>query len=106
MTSFIASLGLIICCLAIVGACILTPLLLLDKVPLRTSSKQRIRKSANATQTSNVSQNIQSRLLTLLNHDRAAAKRLVQKVQLDNPSRSMQWCWEKAVFDLERDRRI
>jgi hypothetical protein len=30
--------------------------------------------------------------------------RIVSSVQLNNPSRTEQWCWEKAVLDLERDR--
>jgi hypothetical protein len=30
--------------------------------------------------------------------------RILQSVQLRNPDRPEQWCWEKAIWDLERDR--
>ncbi len=34
-----------------------------------------------------------------------AAKRLIQQVQRSHPDRSRDWCADKALFDLERDRR-
>jgi hypothetical protein len=30
--------------------------------------------------------------------------RIVASVQLKNPNRTEQWCWEKAIWDIERDR--
>jgi len=33
------------------------------------------------------------------------AQRLVDQVQLRNPNHSEQWCWEKAIYDIQRDRR-
>lgn len=45
-------------------------------------------------------------LIRLSNGDRKGALRLVAKVREDNPGRSEQWCWEKVIYDLERDRRI
>ncbi|WP_277882229.1 MULTISPECIES: hypothetical protein [Cyanophyceae] len=40
----------------------------------------------------------------LLNGDRAGAIRLVGSIRARNPDKLEQWCWEKAVFDLERNR--
>ena len=34
-----------------------------------------------------------------------AAERLAAQVAAVNPGKSEQWCWEKAIFDVERDRR-
>jgi hypothetical protein len=34
------------------------------------------------------------------------AFRLVEKLQFAYPDRSEQWCWEKAIYDLERDRHV
>lgn len=34
-----------------------------------------------------------------------AAERLAMQVAAANPDKSEQWCWEKAIFDVERDRR-
>jgi hypothetical protein len=52
-----------------------------------------------------VSSKTSLKLIQLSGHDRNRAERLVKKVQIDNPDRQTQWCWEKAIFDLERDRR-
>jgi hypothetical protein len=51
-----------------------------------------------------VSSHTQSKLLSLVNGDHATAERLVRQIQRTSRE-SAQWCWEKAVFDLERDRR-
>jgi hypothetical protein len=40
----------------------------------------------------------------LIHSDRLAAERLAAQVAFANPGQSEQWCWEKAIFDLERDR--
>ncbi|MEM6446248.1 MAG: hypothetical protein AAFY57_01680 [Cyanobacteria bacterium J06642_2] len=37
---------------------------------------------------------------------RDAARRLVRQIQTRYPDRSYNWCCEKALFDLERDRNI
>ncbi|TVQ11969.1 MAG: hypothetical protein EA368_04755 [Leptolyngbya sp. DLM2.Bin27] len=43
-------------------------------------------------------------LLRLVGGNRAVAQRLVEQVQLRNPHHSEQWCWEKAIYDIQRDR--
>lgn len=40
-----------------------------------------------------------------LTHDSEASKRLVQQVADRNPHQNGKWCAEKAIADLERDRR-
>lgn len=46
------------------------------------------------------------RLLRLVNGDKRIAKRLLNHARATNPNRSEQWCWEKVIYDLERDRRV
>ena len=44
------------------------------------------------------------RLISLLNGDERAALRLFRGVRRRNPGRTPDWCLEKAIHDLERDR--
>ncbi|MBD1873200.1 hypothetical protein H6F75_06880 [Nodosilinea sp. FACHB-131] len=46
----------------------------------------------------------QRQLLRLVGGNQAVAERLVEQVQLRNPNQSEQWCWEKAIYDIHRDR--
>jgi hypothetical protein len=48
---------------------------------------------------------VETRLLTLLGGQRATAIRLLSSIQSRYPDRDQQWCLEKALRDLERDRR-
>lgn len=43
-------------------------------------------------------------ILQMLNGDKDALKRLVDRVSQANPGRSAQWCLDKVQWDLERDR--
>lgn len=43
-------------------------------------------------------------LLRLVGGNQDVAERLVEQVQVRNPSHSEQWCWEKAIYDIQRDR--
>lgn len=43
-------------------------------------------------------------LLSLLHNDHQAAERLINQVQQKHPDRSIDWCVEKAIYDLQRDR--
>jgi hypothetical protein len=42
--------------------------------------------------------------LYTLTKDYRVSDRLVRRLQVDNPDRSEQWCYEKAIYDVERDR--
>jgi hypothetical protein len=44
-------------------------------------------------------------LLKLVNGDRRTAERLLTHLQERYPEKSEQWCIEKAIWDLRRDRR-
>ncbi|MEO1621896.1 MAG: hypothetical protein AAFU53_12805 [Cyanobacteria bacterium J06632_3] len=52
-----------------------------------------------------VSRRTRKQLLGLVGGKATVAQRLVQDVRDRNPGRSEQWCWEKAIYDIERDRR-
>lgn len=48
---------------------------------------------------------VQNKLLRLCQYDNATAQRLVASIATRHPDKSLQWHWEKAIRDLERDRR-
>ncbi len=52
-----------------------------------------------------VTRQIKSKLEKLCGSDYRLAQRLVDGIRIDHPDRTEQWCWEKAVWDMERDRR-
>lgn len=60
------------------------------------------RKASRRTQ--KASPRLANRLLVLVNGDTATARRLLRNVNRSNPGRSVDWCLEKAIYDLERDR--
>lgn len=45
-----------------------------------------------------------SKLLRCVNHDRALANRLLNSTIDKYPEESYDWCCEKVIYDLERDR--
>ena len=42
--------------------------------------------------------------MELLHSDRELAMRLISQVKRKNSHRSMNWCVEKVIYDIERDR--
>ena len=52
-----------------------------------------------------VARSTRRQLLGLVGGNSTVAQRLVSDVQTRNPGRTEQWCWEKAIYDIERDRR-
>lgn len=53
-----------------------------------------------------VARGTRKQLLRLVGGNAAVAQRLVSDVSARNPTRPEQWCWEKAIYDIERDRRV
>jgi hypothetical protein len=47
---------------------------------------------------------LERKLLKLLGNNRSTAHRLIQQSRLRYPDKSADWHWEKAIYDLERDR--
>jgi hypothetical protein len=52
-----------------------------------------------------VPEGIEKRLLLLVGGNRKMALRLVDKVQKKYPDRNIIWCWERAIEELDGDRR-
>lgn len=50
------------------------------------------------------SRKLQKQVLRLLHDDQATANRLLSQVKIKNPNRSIDWCVEKVIYDLDRDR--
>lgn len=72
-------------------------------VVLSTTNKSSDR-SHTTTQIDKASPKLRKQLLTLLHNDKATANRLVAQIKRNNPSQSINWAAEKAIYDLERDR--
>ena len=72
------------------------------QLPKRASSGDRI---GGSSRPRGVSRPTRKELLGLVGGNAAVAQRLVSDVQARNPGRPEQWCWEKAIYDIERDRR-
>ena len=45
------------------------------------------------------------RKLDRLTRDRRVSERLIERISFNNPGRSKSWCVEKAIYDIQRDRR-
>lgn len=74
----------------------------------RTASFYRVDFSATdrglVVQTTPLSRAVQNKLLKLVADDRKTAIRLVNQLKMRNPGMPEDWYWEKAIYDLERDR--
>ncbi|HEY9625845.1 MAG TPA: hypothetical protein V6C84_00955 [Coleofasciculaceae cyanobacterium] len=68
-------------------------------VPTRSRSGRSPRSLGSASPAS------RRKLLRLVNGNEKVAIRLVSNLRATHPDRTEQWCWEKAIYDLERDRR-
>jgi hypothetical protein len=58
----------------------------------------------NANRQSRPQQHLERKLLKLLGGKHKTAHRLIQQSRLRYPDKSTDWHWEKAIYDLERDR--
>lgn len=67
---------------------------------LKTSSDSK----ENVISIDHASRKLQKKLLTILHNDRDAANRLLAQAKFRNPNKSIDWCVEKVIYDLERDR--
>lgn len=53
--------------------------------------------------TSQPSEHLRMKLLSLVRGNLETAQRLVNQEKLKNPGMSENWYWEKVIYDLERD---
>ncbi|GAB4209650.1 MAG: hypothetical protein Fur006_69590 [Coleofasciculaceae cyanobacterium] len=73
--------------------------------PNRRRIKRVTARKAIATARSPVNRHTQHTLLGMVGNDKALARRLVSSAQAGRPGQSENWYWEKAIYDLQRDRR-
>ncbi|PLZ95300.1 hypothetical protein CEN50_22785 [Fischerella thermalis CCMEE 5268] len=83
---------------------LLSFLLWLAFLTIKAHHPTRRRTPRNHSTSRNVSPKKWQQLLTLVQGDVATASRLIDRERRRNPHRSMEWCIEKAIWDLERDR--
>lgn len=70
-----------------------------DRKPFSPSTS-----AGNSIRIEQASRKLQQKLLRLLHDDRDTANRLLSQVKMNNPYRAVDWCVEKVIYDLERDR--
>ncbi|GEM_PF-3164234 len=71
---------------------------------IKTWWRQFLQVLQSPAQKNRVQSHVQRKLIRSLGGDRRAAERLVSQLQYKFPDKSENWCWEKAISDLERDR--
>ncbi|MEG3439362.1 hypothetical protein V0288_19705 [Pannus brasiliensis CCIBt3594] len=98
---FIAWLGILI--YSFLGVLILGGIyaiwLILDILPKTSSGTQGKRASKSAVN------HLERQLLSMVGGDRAVATRLLLNIRFKHPQKSKNWCYEKVIYDLQRDRR-
>ncbi len=75
-----------------------------DKFSSRQVDFEPTNSDDNEIRIEQVPRHLQKRLLVLLNGDRKTANRLMNAAKDRNPGKLTQWCAEKVIFDLQRDR--
>ena len=76
-------------------------------VSTKKASQQSLpsaRSQENTIRLDQASPKLQKKLLRLLHNDLPTANRLVAQAKRKDPTRSINWYVEKAIYDLERDR--
>jgi hypothetical protein len=71
---------------------------------LKSSPSLSPRGQGNTIRIERASHELQKKLLKLLHNDQETASRLLSNVKWRNPNRSINWCVEKVIYDLQRDR--
>ena len=97
--------------LLIVIALVVVAFFLIRRYPPPGSSGSRKFRSSTSRTTSSHSTESRVRgqtrrqLLRLVGGNHNVAERLVDQVRVRYPNHNEQWCWEKAIYDIQRDRR-
>ncbi|MEB3120685.1 MAG: hypothetical protein VKL41_05615 [Snowella sp.] len=74
---------------------------------LKKSSSRLYRTTSRAKTNSgkSVPRKTRKQLTAMVGGDQRTVERLLKNLRLKHPGESETWYWEKAIFDLERDRR-
>jgi hypothetical protein len=78
-----------------------------NQLSLKKSSS-RLYRTTSRTKThsgKSVSRKTRKQLTAMVGGDQRTVERLLKNLRLKHPGESETWYWEKAIFDLERDRR-
>ncbi len=91
---------------ALILAHLLAALYLINKLIEEISNQRNPRRKRSVRPKRRaVNRSLETRLILLLRNDIQAAHRLVGSARRQHPGRQENWYWEKAIADLERDRR-
>lgn len=70
----------------------------------RRKPSKRLRSRTSPTSSQTIPSHLM-RDLDRLTKDRRVSERLIERIEFNNPGRSKRWCVEKAIYDIQRDRR-
>ncbi|NDJ17238.1 hypothetical protein [Myxacorys almedinensis] len=70
----------------------------------RSNGKSQPFSTSSAVGFDQASRSLQRKLMTLVHDDQKVANRLLYQTKLHHPERSIDWCAEKVIYDLKRDR--
>ena len=70
----------------------------------RRQPSKRLRSRSSAASAKTIPSHLM-RELDRLTKDRRVSERLIERIEFNNPGRSKRWCVEKAIYDIQRDRR-
>lgn len=70
----------------------------------QSSQSNKSQSQPSAVRFAQASRPLQRKLMTLVHDDQKVADRLLTQTKLHHPERSIDWCAEKVIYDLKRDR--
>lgn len=100
-----AVLGILLAALWLAALALCLQLFLVDRNQPRSKSPRKSKPRRRPRRKVSKPVPLSQELAMLLNGDRTTAERLISSTRQQYPNRSEQWCREKAIYDLERDRR-
>lgn len=72
-------------------------------IPNSINAEQLNQRSGTRRQAKAINRGVPYKILRLMHNDTAAADRLFEQVSRSNPDKDERWCWEKVLWDLQRD---
>jgi hypothetical protein len=97
------ALGILLAALWLAALSLCIHLVMIHKSPTKKFKNSKPRRRPRRKSPQRVP--LEDELVRLLNGDRTTANRLLTSTRRKHPNQSEQWCHEKALYDLERDRR-
>lgn len=77
-----------------------------SRVPIDLKPRSRNLSRSSDNSPNQIPRPLREKLLKMVGNDAKVERRLIDNLQKKHPDKDLVWCYEKAIVDLERDRRI